>query len=140
MSEYEMASLHTELFNAIQSSVTVMLSVLSGFLLISYFAAHRLDRLTAAVGLLTFCGYVVLNFAGTSGLLLSYARLTHKIREAAAAGAGLEWHNAARAPAWVVDALSPAMLLAGALVIVVSVLFFFRCRRVNRMAEAAASA
>jgi hypothetical protein len=138
MSEYEMASLHTELFNAVQSSVTVLLSVLSGFLLISFFAAHRLDRITAAVGLATFIGYVLLNVAGTSGALISYARLTHEMRAYAASGQGLEWHNAARAPSWVVDALSPAILVAGAVVLLASVHFFFRCRHINRTTDVTA--
>jgi hypothetical protein len=136
MSDYEMASLHAELFNAIQSSIAVFLSILSGFLLLSYFAAHRLDRISAAVTLLIFAGYSAVNLSGTSGTLTSYAGLTHQIRERVASTGGLSWHNAAHMPGWLADILSPGLMSLGAVVLVASIRFFFHCRHTNRLKEA----
>ena len=113
MSEYEMASLHIELYNAIQASLTVFLTVLSGFLIASYFAAHRLDRFTGFVALTVFIGFSLLNISGTGGTLRSYARLAREMRAFAERGRGLAWHSTRDIPLPVVDALEPLWTLAG---------------------------
>ena len=74
MSEFEMASMHAALYGAIQQSMAVFITVLSGFLVMSYLAAHRLTRTMAVLGGTTYAGYLILNVLGTSGMLLSYAR------------------------------------------------------------------
>ncbi len=71
MSEYEMASLHAELFNSVQQSLAIFITVLSGFLVMSYLAAHRLSRFTATICLIAFLGFEAVTLLGTGATLLS---------------------------------------------------------------------
>lgn len=138
MSEFEMASLHVELFNSVQSSVTVFLTVLSAFLVTSYFAAHRLRPAMAAIGVIAYAGFEVANLMGTSATLRSYAGLTREMQAYAASGRGLAWHNTSDALLWIVGALQPGMLVLGVVVLGASIYFFFHYRRANRLAQARA--
>lgn len=124
MTAYELASLHTKLFSAIQASLTVFFSVLSGFLLLSYLAAHRLRRVMAAICVVAYAGFEMLNVLGMSGLLRSYAGLTGTMR-------------AICPPLWVVDSLSLVFLVSGMLILAASIHFFLYHRRANAKAASA---
>jgi hypothetical protein len=119
-----------------QSSMTVFLTLFSGFVAISYFAAHRLDRISMIVGLAFFVGFALFNLLGTGAALRSYSGLSHEMQSFAAAGRGLRWHNAGDAPLLVVDIMQPIIMVGGAVVIAAAIRIFFYYRRANRLAEA----
>src|SRR5262245_9002896 len=132
MSEYEMAALHAELFNSVQASMTVFLTLFSGFVAVSYFAAHRLDRVSVAVGLVFFVGFALFNLLGTGAAMRTYAGLSHDMQAYAAAGRGLRWHNVSNAPLWAIDIMQPVIMLGGLIVIAAALRIFFYYRRANR--------
>lgn len=132
MTEYEMASLHAEIFNSIQASLTVFISVMSGFLVISVFFAHRLDRITAFVFLVAMLGFELLIAMGIAAQLRTYAGLSAEMQAFAAAGHGLSWHNVSDMPLTIPHALRPAWLTASVIILLSAALFFFSCRRKNR--------
>jgi hypothetical protein len=138
MSEFEMASMHATIYSAIQASLTVFITVLSGFLVMSYLVAHRLTRTMAVLGATTYGGFLIFNVLGTSGMLLTYAKLSEQMQAYANTGKGLAWHGAADMPIAVIYAMQPLFLIAGLLVVLGSLVFFAHCRRANRQAEAAA--
>jgi hypothetical protein len=138
MSEFEMAYLHTELFNAVQLTLTVYVSVLSGFLVLSYLAAHRLTRTMTAISLFVYAGFSATVVFGANRVLVSYAGLSREMHTFAGAGKGLAWHSTATLVPWLPEALPFAFLAAGILASIGSIVFFFHCRRVNRNAQSGA--
>lgn len=132
MTEYEMASLHAEIFNSIQASLTVFISVMSGFLVISVLFAHKLDWITAAVFSVALLGFETLIAMGIAAQLRTYAGLSAEMQAFAAAGGGLSWHNTNDMPLAIVHALRPAWLAASAVILLSAALFFLSSRRKNR--------
>lgn len=89
------------------------------------------------MALAVFVGFSLLNISGTGGTLRSYGRLAHEMRAFAESGRGLAWHSTRDIPLPVVDALEPLWTVAGLVMIVAAVRFFFHYRRANRIGSAA---
>jgi hypothetical protein len=142
MTEYEMASLFNEYQNSAQTVLMNSFSIVSAFLITSYFAAHRLTRVMAAGVIALFSSSIFFETLRMMGQANSIAGLRAQIREFAQAGKGLTWHGSASvssSPQWLVD-VYPAIVVATALIIYCgTIYFFFHCRRVNRMAEPGAA-
>jgi hypothetical protein len=138
MTEYEMASLVTDMQAALAAGSIELATIVSGFLVAGYVAAHRLSRLMIAIVL----GVYTFWFFGAAFILsrqfISLSGLVTEIHNFATAAKGLQWHAAAgEIPSeWMMNSLGPVVsyfifpiMFAG------SVVFFFHCRRVNRKAE-----
>lgn len=138
MSEFELASLHSQMYVQAQSALGTLLTVLSGFLIVSYLAAHRLDRTTIAVGLAIYVGFGTFLVLGASRTMATYAGLSLEIAKYAQSGRGLAWHGATSAPIWVLDMMPLFAITAGSIGIATSVYFFFHCRRMNRKEQVGA--
>ena len=138
MTEFEMAYLLTDMQAMMATQATTSLTVVSGFLIAGYIAAHRLNRLM--VGILL--GIYTYWFLGTafqlSRQVASHSGLILKMHNYAAAGKGLEWHAAkdAMAPRWVLEAAPTSAVLFASAIFAASIVFFFQCRRMNHKIEA----
>jgi hypothetical protein len=140
MTEFEMAYLLTDMQVAISTSNTVTLTIVSGFLVASYVAAHKLNRLMVwlLVGVYSYW------WVGAAGLqnrqMVTYMRLLGKMHAFAAEGKGLEWHSAASIPSQgLLDAGPVVALLFNLTVFAASIVFFFQCRREGQKADTAAT-
>jgi hypothetical protein len=138
MTEFELASLHSAMYVQAQSALSTFLTAVSGFLVVSYFAAHRIDLTMTAVGLAIYLGFSAFIVAGTSRTLQTYAGVSQEIKAFAAAGRGLAWHGAATAPTWILEVLPFFAFAAGSIAVAGSVYFFFHCRRLNLKDQAGA--
>lgn len=134
MTEFEMAYLTNDIQIALTSSTATLFSIVSGFLVVSYYAAHRLTLFMIVI----LIGVYAWAFLGTAFVIERQAEtligMSFKIEEVAKAGSGLEWHAAASpaAPGWVRQAGPYANLIVSIVIFVSTLFFFFHSRRVNR--------
>lgn len=131
MSEFELASLHSQMYVQAQAALSTLLTVMSGFLIVSYLAAHRLDRTMIGIGLTLYVGFSTFLVLGASRTMATYAGLSQQIVTFAQNGRGLAWHGATTAPIWLLELLPLFVVVAGSIGVAASVYFFFHCRRMN---------
>jgi len=138
MTEYEMAYLSAELQTAAITTFSVLVTVVSGFLVVGYAVSHRLNRQMIAIIMVMYTWYMWLATASLSRQLVSQIGLTQKMQAFAHAGKGLEWHAANLMPYSANPGTAFAASLAfGAVMHIGSVLFFFAARQANLEREAA---
>ena len=139
MTEFEMAYLFNDMHIALLAQMSLSVSALSGFLVASYVAAHRLTNTMAAmsVGLYSWFSFVfaVLGFRTAA----SYSGIMGQMRAFKDAGKGLDWHFATKTPEWTLDFIPFGGVMIAVVVYAASLFFFFHCRRVNRIAETVAT-
>ena len=133
MSEYEMASLHAQLFGLIFSANVGMFGVVSAFMAASFVAAHRLTRTMAFITVLLFVLYSVGVLIAAAGMVESFMRLSAHMHDYAESGRGLSWHLTSQARSQELRLVS-LYFTAATLVLahLAALFFFFHCRRVNR--------
>lgn len=132
MTEYEMASLLTDMMDSLAAAATFNFAVLTTFLIASFAAAHRLTRTMSAVVLGLFLLASISLIAAMYGQLAALAGLVERMREYAHEGAGLSWHIATTVPSWTMEFaryLGPITFLAGTFA---AIYFFFHCRSSHR--------
>ena len=136
MTEFELASLANETQNTSIGLLTTYFSLVSGFLVVAFLAAHRLTRTMVAgiVGLFVIWsfGFISVNLT----VARNYYGLLAEIRELAHAGKGFEWHAFQIAPDWLLQLRPYGSTIAAVIVAVGAVYFFFHCRKHNRIASA----
>jgi hypothetical protein len=134
-----------ELLNAIQGQVSIvltdltnMISIMTAYLVVGYFAAHRISWAMAlfVTGLFLLWSLVTLGLAvGSLNLLLS---LTDEMRAQAQAGHGFQWWPEFKASSGFAGRIGTYLSLGVmCLASLGSVYFFFECRTRNMKAEAA---
>lgn len=145
MTEFEMAYLANDTQLAITANASMLFTMLAGFLVASYNAAHRLSPLMIAV----LIGIYAYAFLGTSFALerqmVNSLNLAGQIAARAASGNELQWHAAATfggtPTAAGLRSVTPMINMAiCVLIFIATIVFFFHCRRVNRVAEVEAKA
>lgn len=140
MTEYELASLNTQINDNMSSLLTNFITILSLYLGAGYLIAHRLTERTAIV----FTGIFVLMYlgfcSGLYGAIRQQMGLFQEIRTFAAAGKGLAWHPWVGMPDW--GAVIPLAIAVFNLSVVLigAIYFFFSSRRQNLRREAAGAA
>ena len=136
MTEYEMAYLFTEMQMTIIAQLSLYVSVMSGFLIMSFLAAHRLSRtmLVLAISLFSWLWYVLLMLSYRE--MASFIGLMGEMRKFKDAGRGLNWHSAVQMPAILLAVVPTSWIAFQLSFYLAAVGFFFHCRRMNRIAEA----
>jgi hypothetical protein len=136
MSEYEMAYLFNDMQLAIIAQLSLYVSIMSGFLIMSFLAAHRLSRtmLVVAISLFTWLWYVLLMLSYRE--MASFSGLMGEMRNFKDAGKGLVWHNAAYTPALLLELIPMSWIAFQFIFFIAAIGFFFHCRRKNLTAEA----
>ena len=144
MTEFEMAYLANDTQLAITANASILFTMLAGFLAVSYNAAHRLSPVMITV----LFGIYAYAFLGTSFALerqmVNSLNLAGAIAARAAAGGELQWHAAAQfgntSTAASLRALAPTVnMLLCVMIFFATLVFFFHCRRVNRIADSGAA-
>jgi hypothetical protein len=127
MTEYELATLFNETQADIVSGVSLYVSMLFGFIVASYLAAHHLNRamMALALGLYTWFSFIFQVFSQREYRV--YASLFQLIR-----AKGMAWHVATQTAAWVSDSIPTGALLFTFVAWLASIAFFFVCRERNR--------
>jgi hypothetical protein len=138
MTEYEMADLFDSLYATAFTMSSISMTLVSGFLVASFVAAHRLSRTMTglALGIYTWMTFLMINASYRQFSIIS--GLYSKMRDFNTSGKGLEWHTGALSPAATTDATPYAISAFGVIVFVATIYFFFHCRRVNTKADAGA--
>lgn len=132
MSEYELASLHTQMFGLIFSANVALFGVVSAFMVASFLAAHRLSRTMAFLAVLLFTLYAVGAVIATIASGLNFMRLSAYMHDFAAAGRGLSWHLTSQSTAEEARYISFSVTVASVLLShCAAIIFFFHCRHVN---------
>ena len=131
MTAYEMASLHAQFADNLNAALGNWLAILTVYLGSGYLVAHRLTLSSAialsGVFLLVLGGFSLVMFRA----MTSWVGVGREIRRLAEQGKGLEWHQAATTPAWVLDTFATNSLIMMWIAIVASGYFFFSSRRQN---------
>lgn len=134
MTEFEMASLANDLVTTGTTMITTYFSVVSGFVVTGYIAAHRLSRPMVVVAVGLFVAWSLSIGGQISIVMRNYYGMLAKIRDAAT-GDEFSWYAPEVAPRWIND-LRPDMIFASLIVVALAAIyFFFHCRRVNSKAE-----
>lgn len=132
MSEYELASLHTQMLGLIFSAIVAQFGVLSAFMVASFLAAHRLSRTMAIIAILLFVTYFVGSIIPILATTVSFLSLSDYMRAYAASGRGLSWHLTARPVSLELRNISFGFTLVSLfLAHLAAIIFFFHCRHVN---------
>jgi hypothetical protein len=128
MTEIEMATLFNDMQTAIIAQLSLYVSIMSGFLLISFLAAARLTRpmLIMAISLFTWLWYVLLMLSYRE--MASFVGLMGEMRKFREAGKGLGWHNAAHTPSLLLELIPPSWIAFQIVFYGAAVAFFFHCR------------
>jgi hypothetical protein len=136
MSEYEMAYLFNDMQLAIIAQLSLYVSIMSGFLIMSFLAAHRLSRamLVVAISLFTWLWYVLLMLSYRE--MASFSGLMGEMRNFRDAGKGLVWHDAAYTPPFLLELIPMSWIAFQLIFFAAAIGFFFHCRRKNLTAEA----
>jgi hypothetical protein len=136
MSEYEMAYLFNDMQLAVIAQLSLYVSIMSGFLIMSFLVAHRLSRamLILAISLFSWLWYVLLMLSYRE--MASFSGLMGEMRKFKDAGKGLAWHSAAYTPSFLLDLIPISWIAFQFVFFAAAVGFFFHCRRRNRNAEA----
>jgi hypothetical protein len=139
VTEFEMVTVFNDMQLAIVAQLSLYASIMSGFLIMSFLAAHRLSRamVVIAISLFSWLWYVLLmlsyrEMAGFSGLM-------GEMRKFKDAGRGLHWHAAAYTPTFLLNIIPTSWIVFQLIFFVAAVGFFFHCRRENTVAEVKAT-
>jgi len=140
MTEYEMATLFTQMSDNLGTQLTNFLTIASLYLGAGYLVAHRMSLPAAIVFtgmfLIVNLGLIVLIFNSTR----SWMGLAREMQGAAGRGGGLAWHQVADMPSWVQSTMPVNSLLLLFAVVAGAVYFFFSSRSASLKAEARAAA
>jgi hypothetical protein len=132
MTEIEMATLFNDMQTAIIAQLSLYVSIMSGFLLMSFLAADRLTKpmLVVAISLFTWLWYVLLMLSYRE--MASFVGLMGEMRIFREEGKGLGWHGAAYTPAFLLDLIPPAWIAFQIVFYVAAVAFLLHCRSRNQ--------
>jgi hypothetical protein len=134
MSEFELASLYNDVHATLLTQLSLEISFISGFFVLSYFVAHRLTALMVVLLIGTY-SYFTLAFTSLSFRLeATYGGLMDEMQKFRDAGKGLDWHYATQTPASVAHLIPWLGTSASVVIYLGSLLFFFHCRRMNARA------
>lgn len=128
MTEMGMASLFNDMQTAIIAQLSLYVSVMSGFLIVSFLVAPRLTRpmVVVVISLFTWLWYVLLMLSYRE--MASYIGLMGEMRKFREAGKGLAWQSAAYTPAILLDVVPAAWVAFQIIFYAAAVAFFFHCR------------
>ena len=137
MSDYESLALVYSQVTLILTELTIFISIVFSFLVVSYLVAQKLTRSMAAVLVTLFTIVVLISTAiflrTSTGLVAFVAHL----REAVAAGtSGLDWHplmTSSGGSLTTLNYLTPSLFV---LTYIVALVFFFQQRRAGTKAAA----
>lgn len=140
MTEYEMASLFTQMSDNLGTQLTNFLTIASLYLGAGYLVAHRMSRSSAVV----FTGMFLVVNLGLIVLIVNSTRswmgLAREMQGVVGRGGGLAWHQVAGMPSWVQVSMPVSSALLLFAVVAGAVYFFFSSRLSNLKAEARAAA
>ena len=134
MTEYEIASLFDQMYNTAGVLMSSALALVSGTLVASYAAAHRLSRTMAILSVGIYAWMCFLFIVLTYRQMSIISGLFVEARAFREAGKGLDWHAAALTPAALSDVIPTAAAAFEVILFAATLLFFFHCRRPNRAA------
>ena len=136
MTEYEIAELFNDMQTAIIAQLSLYVSVMSGFLVMSFLVAHRLSRpmLVVALSLFSWLWYVLLMLSYRE--MASFVGLMAEMKRFRDAGKGLDWHNATQTPSFLLEIIPVSWIAFQFVFFAAAVGFFYHCRRVNLKATA----
>lgn len=131
MTEYELASLFYQVVDVANATMANFLAVTFGMMVVSYLAAHRLDRKAVAV-VLTL--YILYSMGMINEMFNEYRDLISIGNEIAVAatnpGSGLSWHGFAIAGPNAIAQYVPLWVVAmSGLALFGTIWFFFHMRR-----------
>jgi len=131
MTEIGMASLFNDMQTAIIAQLSLYVSIMSGFLIVSFLVAPRLTRpmVVVVISLFTWLWYVLLMLSYRE--MASFFGLMGEMRKFREAGKGLAWHSAAYTPAILLDIVPAAWIAFQVIFYAAAVAFFFHCRSRN---------
>ena len=131
MTEIGMASLFNDMQTAIIAQLALYVSIISGFLVVSFLVAPRLTRpmVAVAISLFSWLWFVLLMLSYRE--MASYFGLMGEMRKFREAGKGLAWHSAAYTPAIFLDVVPAAWIAFQIIFYAAAVVFFFHCRYRN---------
>ncbi|MFI4934792.1 MAG: hypothetical protein ACHP7N_09265 [Caulobacterales bacterium] len=134
MTEFELAYLFNDMQMAIIAQLSLYVTVMSGFLVMSFLAAHRLSKvmMVVALSLFTWLWYVLLMLSYRE--MASFSGLMEEMRKFKDAGKGLAWHNAPQTPAFLLDIVPTSWVVFQLVFYAAAMAFFLHCRSVNRAA------
>ena len=139
MTEYEMASLHSQISGNLGSQLTNFLTIVSLYLGAGYLVSHRMS-FSAAV---TFSSmFVLVSLAQVFTMfntMRSWTGLAAEMHSVAAKGGALAWHSTANLPSSVPTFGPIGGAVIFSVVVAAAVYFFFASRRYNKRLEAQAS-
>ena len=140
MTEFEMAYLFNDIQIGILAQLSLLVSVLSGYLVMSFVVAHRLSRtmMVLTVGIYSWFSWVFLIIGHRE--MAIYAGMMDQMRTFKSTGKGLNWHVVADYPPSFTAGIPVYWAVFQAFVSIAALAFFFHCRRVNGKAAAPASA
>lgn len=133
MTEISMATLFNDMQTAIIAQLSLYVSIMSGFLIISFLVAPRLTRpmVAVAISLFTWLWYVLLMLSYRE--MASFVGLMREMRKFREAGNGLNWHSAAFTPTFLLDLVPTAWVAFQLIFFAAAVAFFFHCRSTNAL-------
>ena len=139
MTEFEMATLFNDMQLAIVAQLSLYASIISGFLIMSFLAAHRLSRamVAIAISLFSWLWYVLLMLSYRE--MASFSSLMSEMRKFKDAGRGLQWHAAAYTPTFLLNMIPASWIAFQIIFFVAAVGFFFHCRHKNSVTEVKAT-
>jgi hypothetical protein len=135
VSEFELAYLFNEMQMAVVTQLALYVSVMSGFLIMSFLAAHRLSRalMILAISLFSWLWYVLLMLSFRE--MASFSGLMGEMRKFKDAGKGLNWHYATHTPTFLVQMIPISWIAFQLIFYAAAVGFFFHCRHINLRTE-----
>jgi hypothetical protein len=133
MTEFEMATLFNDMQTAIVAQLSLYASIMSGFLIMSFLAAHRLSRamVMISISLFSWLWYVLLMLSYRE--LASFTGLMIEMRKFKDAAKGLQWHAAAYTPSILLNIIPSSWIVFQFVFFLAAVGFFFHCRHENRV-------
>lgn len=131
MSEYELASLHTQMFGLIFSANVALFGVVSAFMVASFLAAQRLNRTMAFLAVFLFALYASGALIANGAVGENFMRLSKYMHDYAASGRGLSWHVTSQARSLELRQIAYAFTMGSMVLSHLAAIFFFYCRHVN---------
>lgn len=131
MTEFEMAELFNDMQTAVIAQLSLYVSVMSGFLAMSFLVAHRLSRLmlVIALSLFSWLWYVLLMLSYRE--MASFVGLMGEMRRFRDAGKGLGWHNATQTPSFLLGLVPISWIVFQFVFYAAAIGFFFHCRHMH---------
>ena len=139
MTEFEMATVFNDMQLALVAQLSLYASIMSGFLIMSFLAAHRLSRamVVIAISLFAWLWYVLLMLSYRE--MAAFTGLMGEMRKFNDAGKGLKWHAAAYTPEFLLNIIPASWIAFQLIFFAAAVGFFFHCRRENAVTEVKAT-